>query len=175
MRKHASLAILLAFMVAGCASTVQKSASTPVLVLDGTAGKAIVLNLTGSTVSTTAKDWNDFRGLWNDPCTKEAGAAGDSFSLQQGEPKATGEAGTLVVVDVEDYHYVSTGARVMLGVMTGNAYIKAHVSFRDLATGGVRKTTDYDTTSSAWSGIFAGMTTKQVAAMCHEIVTEAGH
>jgi Domain of unknown function (DUF4410) len=161
--------------VAGCASTVQKSDHTAVLVVDRPAGKAIVLNLTGSMVATTAKDWNDFKGLWQEPCTHEAAAVGDTFSMQEGEPKPTGEAGTLVVVDVEDYRYVSTGARFMLGVMSGNAYIKAHVTIRDLKSGDVRTTTAYDTTSSAWGGIFSGMTTKQVSAMCHEIVGEVAH
>jgi hypothetical protein len=36
----------------------------------------------------------------------------------------------------------------------------------------VRATKNYDTTSTAWQGIFSGMTTKQVRAMCHEIVGE---
>lgn len=33
--------------------------------------------------------------------------------------------GTLVVVDVEDYRYVSTGARIAFGVMTGNGSFPA--------------------------------------------------
>jgi hypothetical protein len=76
------------------------------------------------------------------------------------------------VVDVADYRYISEGARIMLGVMTGNAYINAHVTFRDLQSGDVRSAKTYDTKSSAWGGIFAGMTTKQVKAMCHEIFAD---
>jgi hypothetical protein len=60
----------------------------------------------------------------------------------------------------------------MLGVMTGNAYINARVTFRDLKSGDVRTSETYDTKSSAWGGVFAAMTTKQVDAMCHEIVAE---
>jgi hypothetical protein len=172
MPKHISLLALLALTLAGCASNVEKSDQHAVLVADGAASKAIVVNLTGSTVSTTAKDWNDFKGLWVEPCTHEAAAVGDALSFQQGEPRPTGDAGTLVVVDVADYRYVSTGARFMGGIMTGNAYIKAHVTFRDLRTGDVHETTAYDTTSSAWAGVFSGMMTKQVSAMCHEIVGE---
>jgi Domain of unknown function (DUF4410) len=172
MPKHILLVASLALLAAGCASEVQKSDHNAVIVVDGKPGKAIVLNLTGSTVATTAKDWNDFKGLWSEPCTHEAGLVGDTLTIQQGDPRATGDEGTLVVVDVADYRYVSTGARIMLGIMTGNAYINAHVTFRDLKTGDVRTTTAYDTTSSAWNGVFAGMTTKQVAAMCHEIVAE---
>jgi hypothetical protein len=167
------LSILTAFLLlAGCASTVQKSGQSAPVPVGAEAGKSIVLNMTGSTVATTAKDWNDFKGLWRDACTQEFTAAGAVFSMQDGEPKPTGDAGALVVVDVADYRYVSTGARIMFGVMTGNAFINAQVTFRDLKSGDVRATKTYDTTSTAWQGIFSGMTIKQVRAMCHEIVGE---
>jgi hypothetical protein len=167
------LSILTMFLLlAGCASTVQKSGQSAPIPVGGEAGKPIVLNMTGSAVSTTAKDWNDFKGLWRDACTQESATVGAVFSMQDGQAKPTGDAGTLVVVDVADYRYVSTGARIMFGVMTGNAFINAQVTFRDLKNGDVRATKTYDTTSTAWQGIYSGMTTKQVRAMCHEIVGE---
>jgi hypothetical protein len=159
-------------MAAGCASTVQKSDQSAPIPVGAEAGKSIVLNMTGSTVSTTAEDWNEFKGLWGDACRQETVAVGAAFSMQEGDAKPTGDAGTLVVVDVADYRYISTGARIMLGVMTGNAYINARVTFRDLKSGEVRASETYDTKSSAWGGVFAAMTTKQVRAMCHEIVGE---
>jgi hypothetical protein len=172
MLKNILMLSSLVVMVAGCASTVQKSDQSPPIPVGAEAGKSIVLNMTGSTVSTTAQDWNEFKGLWGDACRQETVAVGAAFSMQEGEPKPTGNAGTLVVVDVADYRYISTGARVMLGVMTGNAYINARVTFRDLKSGDVRASETYDTKSSAWGGVFAAMTTKQVRAMCHEIVAE---
>ena len=176
MTRHILTLSALLLLSGGCASTVQKSdESTPLAAAAATSGKSIVLNMTGSTQATTAKDWSDFKGLWREPCAHESATLGDSFSVQEGDARPTGDAGTLVVVDVADYRYISTGARIMLGVMTGNAYINAKVSFRDLADGTVRSTKTYDTTSSAWGGVFSGMTTKQVAAMCHEIVTESTH
>jgi hypothetical protein len=164
------LALALLLSIAGCASTVQKSGQGAPTQTGAEAGKSIVLNMTGSTVVTTAKDWQDFKGVWRDACTQEAAAVGAAFSMQKGEPMPTGDSGTLVVVDVADYRYVSTGARIMLGVMTGNAYINAQVTFRDLKSGDVRSNRTYDTSSTAWQGIFSGMTVKQVRAMCHEIV-----
>jgi len=165
----ASVVVLLG----GCASTVKKSdESAPVPVGVKATGKAVVLNMTGSTVATTAKDWADFKGVWREKCAEEFASAGALFSMQEGEPRPTGAAGTLVVVNVADYRYISAGARIMFGVMTGNAYINAQVAFRDLNTGEVRSTKAYDTSSTAWQGIFSGMTTKQVTAMCHEIVGE---
>jgi hypothetical protein len=102
---------------------------------------------------------------------EEATAIGASFTAQDGEPKPTGSAGTLLAVDVIDFRYVSTGARIGLGIMTGNAFVNAQVSFRDLSTGQVWGERHYDTSSSAWQGVFAPMTDKQVHAICKEIVS----
>jgi hypothetical protein len=172
MPKNILLFASLVLMAAGCASTVQKSGQSAPLPVGAAAANSIVLNMTGSTAATTAKDWNDFKRLWREACTQEAAAVGAVFVMQDGPPKPTGDSGALVIVDIADYRYVSTGARVMLGVMTGNAYINAQVTFRDLKSGDVRANKNYDTTSSAWQGVFSGMTTKQVRAMCREIVGE---
>jgi len=164
-------AVAVAALLAGCASNVTKSdgaAAAPQVVKAN--GAAIVLNLTGSTVATSAKDWNTFRGVWHEQCAQEFGADGALFTMQEGDAQPTGADGTLVVVNVADFRYVSTGARIAFGIMTGNAFVNAEVTFRDLKTGDVRETKHYDTTSSAWEGVFSGMTTKQVHAMCHEIV-----
>jgi hypothetical protein len=136
------------------------------------AGKSIVLNMTGSTDTTTAKDWQDFKGVWRDACMQEAAEVGAAFSMQESEPKPTGDFGTLVVVDVADYRYVSAGARKLFGVMTGNAYINAQVTFRDLRSGDVWSSRNYDTSSTARAGVFSAMTVKQVRAICHAIVAE---
>ena len=48
--------------------------------------------------------------------------------------------------------------------MTGNAFIKSKVQFRDLVTGDVLGKRSYDTTSTAWQGVFSAMTEKQVQA-----------
>jgi hypothetical protein len=114
--------------------------------------------------------WPGFKGIWNDECSDEFHEAEAHFSMQDGVPQPTGSEGALVVVNVIDYHYVSIGARVMLGIMMGNAFINAQVGFRDLKTGETWATKPYDTKSSARNGVFAAVTTKQVRAMCHEIL-----
>jgi hypothetical protein len=42
---------------------------------------------------------------------------------QRRAPQPTGPEGALVVVNIVDYRYVSIGARVAFGIMTGNAFI----------------------------------------------------
>jgi hypothetical protein len=163
----------LVLLLGGCASTVKKQdESPPVPVGTKAPGKNVVLNLTGSNETTSAKDWTGFKGIWNDECSDEFHDAQAQFSMQEGAPQSTGTDGDLVVVNIVDYRYVSIGARVAFGIMTGNAFIDAQVGFRDLRTGETWTTKTYDTKSSAWNGVFAAMTTKQVRAICHEILGE---
>ncbi len=95
-----------------------------------------------------------------------------TFATQEGEPKGTREAGTLVVVRVKDYKHVTVGMRLMLGAMTGNAYVDSKVEFRDLATGELRGERSYNTSSSAVQGIFAPVTPKQIYALVDEVIGE---
>jgi hypothetical protein len=173
MRKQFLIVASLALVTAGCAATIQKTEEGAPASVAATSGKGIVLNMTGSTDSTTAKSWSDFKDLWREACAEEATAAGWAFRMQEGDPKPLSSDGILIIVNVVDYHAVSQGSRIMFGAMTGNAFINAEVTFRDLKSGAVRSAKHYDTTSSAWQGVFAGVTNKQVPAMCHEIVGEA--
>jgi len=61
MLKNILILASLVVVAAGCASTVQKSDQSAPIPVGAQAGKSIVLNMTGSTVATTAKDWSDFR------------------------------------------------------------------------------------------------------------------
>jgi hypothetical protein len=108
-------------------------------------GKHVVLNVTGSDETTSAKDWTGFKGIWNDECSDEFHEAEAEFSMHNGAPQPTGSEGALVVVNVVDYRYVSIGARVAFGIMTGNAFINAQVGFRALKTGETWATKTYDT------------------------------
>ena len=58
---------------------------------------------------------------------------------------------------------------------TGNAFIKAKVRYLDLATGRSFGEEAIDTSSSAWQGIFAPMTDKQLAAIAKEVVGKVKH
>lgn len=163
------------FALTACAASVTKSAREAPVRVGPDSAKAIVLTLTGSKIATESKDWEQFKDEWRGAMKSEAAGVGASFAQQEGDPKPTGEAGTLVVVDVADYRYLSPGARYGFGVMTGNAFIKSKVQFRDLVTGDLLGERSYDTSSTAWQGIFSAMTEKQVQAICKQIVAELSH
>jgi len=94
------------------------------------------------------------------------------FGVQKGDARSTGEGGTLLQVYVNDYRMVGIGARIFLGVMTGNAYIDAKASYTDLNDGKEFGERTYNTTSSAWGGVFAKMTPQQVDAIASMVFAE---
>jgi hypothetical protein len=164
------LLIIAVFSLGGCAAGVKKGDNAVPIKVGTDASKMLVLNMTGSKDSTTSKDWEPFMGLWRQALKEDMASMGAPFSAQEGEPKSTGEPGTLLVVDITDFRYLSAGARYGFGIMTGNAFVNARVSFRDLKTGEVWGEQKYDTSSTAWQGVFSAMTDKQVRAICKEIV-----
>lgn len=131
--------------------------------------KKVVLNMTGPKTVTEAKDWGSFKEEWRATFADHAKEKGIVFAMQDGEARPLGEAGTLLNVYVNDYRQVGIGARIFLGIMTGNAYIDAKVGFVDLGAGGRFGEQAYNTTSSAWAGVFGKMTPQQVDAIATEI------
>ncbi|HVG03512.1 MAG TPA: hypothetical protein VM937_01090 [Burkholderiaceae bacterium] len=174
MKTTALFTILTVVLLSGCAATVNKSSrpDAPPLRVAAESSKAVTINITGSKVATASNDWEQLKGEWRSAMKAATAAAGIQYSEQDGNPRPTGQPGTLVVVDVNDYRYLSPGARYGFGVMTGNAYVDSKVRFMDLKSGASYGERVYNTSSSAWQGIFSAMTAKQIEAICKEIVTE---
>jgi len=152
----------------GCAASVKKETAVAPLQLAADSSHAIVLNLDGSKVATEAKDWAEFKGEWQ-RAMREASSAAHVTYVESG---AAQKAGTQVSIYVKDYRYISTGARYGLGIMTGNAFVEADARFSDLKSGQSLGERHYNTSSSAWQGVFSAMTAKQIDAICKEIVAE---
>lgn len=187
MRKLVLTAFLAIAVLSGCASTAPggsapanagATASAPAtpaqppVKIPAASAKKVVLVMTGSKAVVEAKDWVAFKEEWRDTFAEYAKADGIAFSLQDGVPPPSSEAGTILAVYVNDYRWVGIGARIMLGVMSGNAYIDAKVNYRDLKTGQNFGTQDYNTSSSAWQGIFGKMTPQQVDSIGLQIFSE---
>jgi hypothetical protein len=170
-----TLTLTLAALLGGCAAGVTRVApgnpNTAIKVPAESAQRAVV-HLSGSATATKSADWEAFRGEWRDAMTTEAATAGITLVWRDGEARADGEAGTVVAIDVQDYRYVSTGARFGLGIMTGNAFVDARVRYLDARSGAVFGEDKVNTSSSAWQGVFSAMTSKQLAAIAKEIITD---
>jgi hypothetical protein len=181
MRICSGLPALFAFFVVGvaltgCAASVSKSTrSDSQMHVGHDSAKTIVLNVTGSSVAAESRHWDKFQDVWRTTMRDEANEIGAAFVSQNGAAMWTGQPGTLVLINIDDFRYLSEGMRLAFGIMTGNAFITAKVQFLDLATGNVMDERSYDTTSTAWQGIFSAMTAKQVKAICTDIGGEITH
>jgi hypothetical protein len=180
--KRMLLAGVIILAAAGCASNRARDSTTsqsapPELVeaplgIPAASARHLVLNMTGASIVTSAKDWPKFQKEWRDNFAEYAKADGVTFEVQEGEGHATGQPGTMLKVYVNDYRFVGIGSRIMFGVMTGNAYIDAKATFCDLNDGKQIGERSYNTSSTAWAGVFATMTPGQVDAIGHDVFAE---
>lgn len=181
-----TLTFTVALLLAGCASapgggggaSTPPSASAPAaplapaVALPDAAKRRLVLAMTGPKVVVESKDWPAFKREWQDTFADHARQAGVAFAFSDTEPRPTGEDGTILLVDVADYRLVGIGARIMFGVMTGNAFIEARARFSSLRDGTPFGEQTYSTTSSAWSGIFAKVTPQQVDSIAATVLRD---
>ena len=175
MMNHAKRALLGAVVVAlaGCAANVVRTGDSAAKVPIPAQSKArLVMNVGGAPQATASRDWEAYRAEWRTAFKAEADAAGIAFVWQDGPPKPLAQAGTLLAVHVDDYRYLSPGARHGLGVMTGNAYVNAKLRYLSLADGRPFGEETVNTSSSAWQGIFSAMTEKQIQAIAKDALQE---
>jgi hypothetical protein len=169
---------LVATVVAltGCAATVNRGdtqSSTQGAIKPATAAtEKVAVLITGSPTVESSKDWQDFRGEWRGAMAAAAAASKLNFGYFDSEIPPQSAGTTLVKIKVNDYRYLSTGARIGFGIFTGNAFVDSDVEFIEQPGGRSLGTRKYSTTSSAWQGVFSAMTDKQLQALSTEIVKD---
>lgn len=169
------LIVATAVGLAGCAATVVKTpagGSSTSMRIPVESASRIVLNVSGVPEITRSSDWQRLRSDWSSAVFGQASTAQIPLAVQEGPPKPTGETGTLLAVTVKDYRYVSTGARIGLGIMTGNAFVDANVKFINLKTGELFGEQQINTSSSAWQGVFSALLDDQLKAIAKELVDD---
>jgi hypothetical protein len=173
MRVAAIMLTCFAMGLTGCAVRMQGAENQKPIVVGPGAAKKVVLGIAGSQTATEADSWSSLTEAFQEGCREEATAAGVQIDFQQGAARATGEQGTLLSMYVNDFRYISTGMRLGIGVMSGNAFIDASTKFMDLNDGTVWGERPYTTKSSAWEGIGSAMTAKQAQAICKNMIDVA--
>ena len=159
--------------LAGCAATVQLPENAgPKLAVSAAASKQVVLVVDGSKTSKESKDWEQFRGEWRTAIEAAGKERGVAVLYQDSATPVAQQPAVLAWVNINDYRYITQGARFAVGIMTGNAFVDAEVTFYEWPANTAMGTRKYNTTSSAGQGIFAAMTEKQVKAICDQIVKE---
>jgi hypothetical protein len=165
--------VILVLFLTGCAATVQRTYGTqPTLDIHASSAQKIVMTIKGNDVVSASSDWKQLQEEWWTAMSTAAATAGIAFAYERGDISPTSESGTLIIVTVNDYRYVSAAARFAVGIATGNAYIDADVAFIDLQSRRPIGNRKYSTSSSAVQGIFSAMTPKQLESISTEIVKE---
>jgi hypothetical protein len=172
MKKIIAGLFMVSLLLGGCAANVKRDMDLPSIPITRESAGFIVFSIDGSKIATESSDWGTFKGAWHDALKDAAAEKYIKISEQKGDGKPSTKAGTKISIYVKDYRYVSAGARLVAGILTGNAFINARVKFSDLKDGRVLGERSYDTSSSAWQGIFAAMTRKQLGAISWEIIEE---
>ena len=166
------LVLIAAVALSGCAANVTKPAgSQQSLELQGKP-TAVALLITGNANTQASQDWQTFRAEWRTAFASVAAGAGLPFSYHETDVIDAAAGTVLVKMTVNDYRYLTSGARYGLGIMTGNAFIDADAEFVALPARKSVGSRKYATSSSAWEGVFSAMTDKQVLAISNEIIQE---
>ncbi len=179
-RCFATIALVGALFLSGCAASVNKptattagaQASGPAMAAPSVPITRVAVLIQAAPSMQASKDWQTFRAEWRTAFEASASAAGLGFAYFEAEPPRQPPGTALVRITVNDYRYLTSGARYGFGILTGNAYIDASAEFVELPSKRRLGSGQYTTSSSAWQGIFSAMTDKQVAALSNEIVQD---
>ncbi len=164
---------IAAVALTGCAATVNRAPATEARILaPAVPSTKVAVVITGTPTVQASADWNTFCAEWRTAFSSAAAAAGLSFAYFESEPADQPVGTTLVKISVNDYRYLTPGARFGFGIMTGNAFVDADAEFLEMPSKRRLGSQKYSTTSTAWQGVFSAMTDKQVLALSNEMVQE---
>jgi len=169
--RAAVIATAIAFALSGCAASVKKSNHETLSVYTD-AKQEIIFSVSGSEWVESNPEWLKFRAAWLTAMRSEATRVGIKYSDIGKAKRLAPYPATVVAVDVSNFRYVSKDERYGLGVMIGNAWVNSKVTFSDWQTSEQYAARTYDTSSSAWEGVFSAMTKEQIQAISREIVSE---
>lgn len=133
---------------------------------------ALVVVVTGSPAAQSNGDWSSFLEEWESSLTDSAAAAKTPLVFAKDETAIPSNASVLIRLTVNDFKYVSTTKRFMLGIMAGNASMDVDALYIELPSNKTLGSKKFNTSSSAWEGIFSAVTPKQVRTVSELIVKD---
>ncbi len=173
MRITAIFALIAAALLSGCAATVSRdSAQTSAVSASPQASKRVLLEISAAGNIGSGADWDAFVEEWQTSMTAAAAASGATFTIVKPGTQAPADAAVLVKMKVNDFKYVSQAKRYAVGIFAGNAFMDIEVEYVELPPGKALGKRKFQTSSSAWQGVFSAMTPKQVEAVAKEILSD---
>lgn len=137
-----------------------------------TSGAALVLFVTGRPAIQANVDWQTFVEEWQTSMSDAAAEAKMPFVFTKGEESLGSGPATLVRVTVNDFTYMSTAKRYIVGSMAGNAAMDVDAEYFEVPSKKPLGSKKFNASTSFWQGIFSAATPKQVQAVSAQIVKD---
>ncbi len=172
--------VLIAMVLVGCAASVKQSnvnearpVTQAVHTPAGTSRGGIAVVLSGPDTIMKSSDWPSLTNDWRELLPDSASETKVNATFITSESGLSENQTMLVRIKVNDFRYISTAKRFMLGVMAGNAYMDLDIEYVQLPSRQVVSSKKINTSSSAWEGIFSAVTPKQVNAVSRVVLQDA--
>lgn len=173
MNRLVSIVLVASLALGGCAARL-KSSGTPPAAISAAAKANLVVTFIGTQQVEANTDWYPIKGTWSQALASNAAAAGYRTTFLAGRPQTQARDGLMVVIRVENFRYLTGAARAAGSFAIGNAWVNAHVDYKDLRTGRLLGSRQYDTKSKGWQMWFSAMTDKQLKAIARQMVQDIG-
>ena len=171
--------LAIAVALSGCAATVKQSnlgsvQTASVSKASGAQARGTVaIVVTASDAVRQNSDWASLTNDWQELVPEVASELHTSASYIPSESALTSNQTMLVRVKVNEFGYLSTARRYMMGILAGNAHMDLDIEYVQLPSMQVVGTKKINTSSTAWEGIFSAATPKQVYAVSRIVITDA--
>lgn len=174
MRKfNFALALIMGFVMSGCASDVQRTVNLPATVSVKTA-KVIYVSLTPASTVTTDSDYTNSMAEFRSTLNQKVEQAFPGTNVVFSAPPPGRVNDQEMSITVLDFRYVSGAGRFWAGILVGHARLQVRVQLIDLRNGNMLEDTTFGTSSSSGAGIFGATTTRQIEGVSEAIVNMLG-
>ncbi|MDH4564125.1 hypothetical protein [Pseudomonas sp. BN411] len=168
-----TIAIALTYLALyGCAADMTREEVSEPLQIPVESRSQLVVNFRGSGKATGGADWARLKSAWRAALQSEASTYGLSVSEQAGEIRMGTTPGVLVVIDVNDFRYVTEAKNAAFDFWTDDAWVDAEVTYLDAQTAKRYGERTYDTSSPAWEDVLSANTDVQIQAIAKDMVDE---
>ncbi|UCP00588.1 hypothetical protein LF844_12505 [Metapseudomonas lalkuanensis] len=156
----------------GCAADMTREEVSEPLQIPTESRSQLVVNFRGSGKATGDAEWARLKSAWRAALESEASTYGLAVSEQAGEIRMGTAPGLLMVIDVNDFRYITEAKHPAFEFWRDNAWVDAEVTYLDAQTAKRYGERTYDTSSPVWEDVLSAKTDVQIQAIAKDMVDE---